>query len=110
VTVNLAGATVDSDWAVNGTITVTNNIPIAASGVVVTDVLSLSGAATIFCPSGNIPANGGTLVCTYSKSVTSGADQTNTAAAALAGQNYNSPAMPVSFASARSRRSTIASP
>jgi hypothetical protein len=100
VTVNLAGAPVDSDWAVSGTITVTNNTPIAASGVVVTDALSLSGAATIFCPSGNIPANGGTLVCTYSKSVASGADQTNTATAALAGQNYNSPAMPVSFATA----------
>ena len=100
VTVNLAGAPVDSNWAVNGTITVTNNTPLAATGVSVTDVLSLSGAVAVNCPSSNIAANGGTLVCTYGTSVASGADQANTATATLAGQNYPSSAVPVSFASA----------
>ncbi len=55
---------------------------------------------TVVCPSANIPASGGTLVCTYSTPVSSGAAQTNTATATLAGQSYNSSAVPVSFAAA----------
>jgi hypothetical protein len=104
VVVNATSA--DSNWGISGTITISNAAPIAANGVSVTDLLSISGAATVDCDPGagtstivNVPA-GGTATCSYSSGAASGADQTNTATATLAGNSYSSTAKPVSFASA----------
>jgi hypothetical protein len=79
---------VDSDWAVNGTITVKNPAPIDATINSVTDVLP---GATVNCGVGvtfpyDLPA-GGTLTCSYSADLPDASSGTNTATATL--QNYN---------------------
>ena len=87
------------DAAISGTITVTNDAPIDAVGVVVTDALSIDGSASVTCPSDTVPANG-SLVCTYSADPSSGATQTNTATASFAGNDYASSAKTVDFSTA----------
>jgi hypothetical protein len=87
VTVGLAGHT-DSDWAVNGTITVHNPAPVAANGVTVADVISNNITAAVDCNGdtagtglpATIPA-GGDLTCTYSAALPDGTSRTNTATA-----------------------------
>jgi len=69
------------------------------AGLAVTDILSISGAATVICQCGNIAANGGTLVSTYSKSLGAATNQTNTATATLTGVGYNRSAVAVTFSS-----------
>ena len=72
----------DSNWAVSGTISVTNpagNPTISIANVV--DTLATDGAATVVCP-GGLPqslAAGATLICSYSKSLPGANNQVNTA-------------------------------
>jgi hypothetical protein len=77
-------AGVDSNWAVSGTITVTNPYQLGpANGVAVTDVISGSSGPpiTVTCPSTTISA-GQSIVCTYdSVSLPGGTERTNTATA-----------------------------
>jgi hypothetical protein len=85
VTVDLDDpAYVDSEWAVEGNITVSNvGNPIPATINNVTDEVSPDIAATVVCDETlpyTIPA-GGTLDCTYSSDLTDAATRTNTATA-----------------------------
>ncbi|GAA4079120.1 class F sortase [Nocardioides kongjuensis] len=76
----------DSDWKVSGTITVENTSNLTAVVTGVTDTLSASGAVTPDCGSVTFPktlAPDESFECTYSKALTSGADQTNTATATI---------------------------
>jgi hypothetical protein len=71
----------DSDWAVNGTITIDNNTPLAATLTAVTDVVSPAINASVSCGV-TFPYNlaaGDTLNCTYSTALPDGANRTNTA-------------------------------
>lgn len=69
----------DSKWAVGGTVTLTNPWPAAASIVSVTDELSDGTKVALDCGGAtSVPAKG-TLQCTYSASVNSGAAGKNTA-------------------------------
>ncbi len=80
----LAG--VDSDFAVTGNITVTNNAPIAATVNTVADTLTGGVDAVVVCPGEapyEIDANGGTLKCTYSADLDDTTQLLNTATAAL---------------------------
>ena len=72
----------DSDWAVSGDIWIANNHPSRAANLTgVAD--SVDGiAGTVDCPALVVPA-GGSLHCTYSADLPSGADRTNTATATL---------------------------
>jgi hypothetical protein len=75
----------DSDWAVNGNISISNPAPIAATLNAVSDVVSSGIAATVDCGV-SFPyalAAGGTLVCTYSAALPDGSNRTNTAMATL---------------------------
>lgn len=80
----------DSDWAVNGTVTVANNAPIPATITNVADAIEGLGPVDVDCGPDPAPyvlaANGGCLVCTYSSSLPDGATRLNTATATL--QNY----------------------
>ena len=86
----------DSNWAVAGTITVTNSAPIAAENVVVTDVISVAIPADVDCDAGtlgnqntvDIPAND-SVDCTYSSALPDGTNRTNTATATLFGIGYD---------------------
>jgi hypothetical protein len=86
----------DSNYAVTGTITITNPAPIAADDVSVADMLTGAIAATVDCGSGattvDVPAAaGGTdgeATCSYSTSLPDGASRTNTATATLFGVGY----------------------
>jgi hypothetical protein len=72
--------TTDSDWAVSGTITVTNPNSFAVNGVVVSDA-TLGGTCTVTGSPLNIGANssaGATYTCTFASNPVSG---TNTATA-----------------------------
>ena len=98
----------DSNYAVSGTITITNPAPIAATGVAVADLISagLAGTAddivaSVDCDSStignqatvNVPAHDGTdpgsATCSYSGSLPDGSTRTNTATATFAAQNYS---------------------
>lgn len=87
----------DSDWLVQGSITVTNPAPIAATGVSVTDALSVFGGVSVNCPSTSIAANS-SMICTYSQALGAATNQTNTATATLAGHTYTGTAA-VTFSS-----------
>lgn len=79
----------DSDWAVNGTITVNNPAPIDAELTTVADIVSPDIAATVSCGVAfpyTLTA-GGTLTCSYSASLPDASTRTNTATASL--QNYD---------------------
>lgn len=87
VDVSTTGST-DSDWAVEGTITIENETPFAATITAVNDVISPNIAATVDCGATfpHVLAVGGTLECTYSASLPDGTDRTNTAAVTTTGQ------------------------
>ena len=71
----------DSNWAVSGTITVTNPHPtIPASGITVVDEMTDFGVAAVSCPAATL-APRDSMTCTYAASVGSGASRTNTASA-----------------------------
>jgi len=72
----------DSDWAVSGDIWIANNHPSRAANLTgVAD--SVDGiAGTVDCPALVVPA-GGSLHCTYTADLPSGAERTNTATATL---------------------------
>jgi hypothetical protein len=86
--VTVSATSTDSAWAVNGTITVNNPAPIAATLNSVNDVVSPAIAATVNCGVGfpYVLAAGGTLDCTYSTPLLDASDRTNTATATI--QNY----------------------
>lgn len=94
----------DSDWAVHGTITVTNASPLDADDVAVSDLVSPAVAALVDCdPStlGNqssvdVPAHG-SADCAYSADLTDASARTNVATATLFGQDYDSPSVAVTF-------------
>jgi hypothetical protein len=75
----------DSAWAVNGTITVQNNTPLAATITGVSDQISGIGAATVVCGvSFPYTLNAGqSLSCSYSASLPNATSRTNTATATL---------------------------
>jgi uncharacterized repeat protein (TIGR01451 family) len=85
----------DLNFAVTGTITITNGASIAANGVSVADSIAGVGAATVDCDPNtagnqttvNIPANS-QATCTYASSLPNNTTRLNTATATLAGQNY----------------------
>jgi hypothetical protein len=94
--VSTRGAAQDYNFAVNGTISVQNSAPIAATGVNVSDSISDDLAATVDCDAdaaGNqntnltIAANS-TRQCTYSRSLPDKTTRLNTATATLSGQSY----------------------
>jgi hypothetical protein len=75
----------DSNWAVNGTITIDNPSGQDASIASVSDVISGVGSVTPDCGV-TFPytlADGDTLECTYSSPLPDGADRTNTATVSL---------------------------
>ena len=79
---------VDSDWAVSGLITVTNNTPLDAVVEDVTDELSDFGSVDVDCGvdfSYTLPA-GEKLVCSYNASLLDAIDQTNTATVVTSGE------------------------
>jgi hypothetical protein len=86
--VTVSASSTDSDWAVTGSITVSNPSPLDATLNGVSDVVSGVGAAAVDCGVSfpyTLPA-GGTLTCTYKAALPDGSDRTNTATATL--QNY----------------------
>lgn len=86
----------DSNYAVTGTITISNPAPMPADDVAVADVVSTGISAAVDCGSGattvDVPAasggNPGTATCSYSASLPDGATRTNTATATLFGEDY----------------------
>ena len=88
---------VDSNWAVEGTITVDNPAPIAADDVVVSDSISGYGAADFLdCDPVTLGeqttvdiAAGGSVDCAYSAALPDASDRTNTATATLFGVGYD---------------------
>jgi hypothetical protein len=85
VTVSLDDST-DSDWHVEGTITIHNPSEDDVTIDDVTDAISGVGAATVDCPV-TLPyllEAGESLVCTYESDLPDGADRTNTASVTLA--------------------------
>jgi hypothetical protein len=103
VTVSVSGTT-DSDWAVAGTITITNDAPIDADDVAVSDVLSDATVAAVDCDpltagdqaTVDVPANG-SAQCTYATGLSDASARTNTATATLFDLDYDSDAVDVSF-------------
>ncbi|MBN1560813.1 T9SS type A sorting domain-containing protein [candidate division KSB1 bacterium] len=87
----VSATSMDNDWRVNGTITITNPAPIAATINSVSDVVSVDIAAIanfgVTFPY-TLTADG-TLTGTYSASLPNATSRTNTATATL--QNYSYP-------------------
>lgn len=78
---------VDSNWAVNGIITISNPAPFAANLTSVSDAISGFGAVIVNCPF-PIPfelAAGATVQCSYSSPLPDGSSRTNTASVATSG-------------------------
>jgi flagellar basal body rod protein FlgG len=86
VSVTKTGYT-DSDWAVNGTITIENNTPFDATITGVSDAISGFGAVAVDCgvTFPHILAAGGTLECSYSTPLPDGSSRTNTATVTTTG-------------------------
>lgn len=86
VTVTKTGFT-DSDWAVNGTITIDNNTPFDATITDVSDVVSPNIAADVDCNVSfpHLLESGDTLECTYETDLPDGEDRTNTATVTTSG-------------------------
>jgi hypothetical protein len=77
----------DSDWAVEGTITICNNTPLDAEVEGVSDVVSDGIDATVDCGV-EFPYTllaGDTLTCSYSTSLPDGSNRTNTATVTTSG-------------------------
>lgn len=71
----------DSNWAVSGSITVSNPHPsLTASGISVSDEMSDFGAVAVSCPATTL-APLASMTCTYATAVGSGSARTNTASA-----------------------------
>lgn len=86
--VTLAAAPTDSDWAVSGTIVITNLTPLNAEITSITDLISPDIAAQVTCPYTypfDLPS-GWTVNCSYSSDLPDGTVRTNTATASV--QNY----------------------
>jgi hypothetical protein len=86
VSVDKTGYT-DSDWAVNGTITIENNTPFDATITGVSDVISGYGAVSVNCGVGfpyTLTA-WQTLTCSYSTPLPDGSNRTNTATVTTSG-------------------------
>jgi hypothetical protein len=84
----------DSEWHVEGTITIHNNHPsLAATLTQVTDSISGFGAVTVDCPALTVPA-GGNLVCDYEADLPDGTSRTNTATATQQNYDYDSAGVP----------------
>jgi hypothetical protein len=103
-TVTFSATSVDSHWAVSGNITIHNPWNEAAQITAVSDVITPGDlAASVTCP-GGIPqalAAGGTLVCTYSRSLPDATNRTNTATVTTSGSIGGGQATaPVDFGSA----------
>ena len=84
--VTLSATSADSDYAVEGTITVTNNTTLATTVNTVTDQLNDGTNATVTCPA--LPAvlnPGDDLQCTYTASGLDGNETTNTATVTATG-------------------------
>jgi hypothetical protein len=82
----------DGDWRVEGTITVSNPSPIAATINSVSDVVSGIGSATVSCVGVTFPYSlpaGETLTCTYSASLPDADARTNTATATLQNHSFD---------------------
>ncbi len=78
---------VDSGWKVNGTITIVNPAPMAATITAVTDVISGVGAVTPSCGV-TFPytlAAGGTLTCSYMSALSDASFRVNTATVTTTG-------------------------
>jgi hypothetical protein len=101
VGVSMVGSA-DSDFAVAGTITVSNPAPVAATITGVSDILE-GDALTVSCPV-SFPydlAPGQSLVCSYQSGLPDGSSRTNVAEVSTSGVvGGNSTSVPVSFASA----------
>ena len=82
-TVALDASAVDSDWRASGTITVVNPNPL--QGALLLSVADVAGGHTADVDCGvafpHLLAPGGTLTCTYTVDLPSGANRTNTATA-----------------------------
>lgn len=90
-TVNVTkSAPVDSNWAVSGTITITNPADIAASISSITDTISGGfGEVSVDCGGAtSVPAND-SLACTYSTSLPNGDTRTNSVDVVAYGTTYN---------------------
>jgi hypothetical protein len=89
VTVDLDDPPVaEGDWAVEGTITISNPAPMDAELASVTDMVSPDIAAPVNCPLPFIVPSGGSLTCTYGPvQLPDGSARTNTATATLANNN-----------------------
>jgi hypothetical protein len=77
----------DSDWKVEGTITIENNTPFDATITGVTDVVSPAIAADVDCgvTFPHVLEDGDTLECSYEADLPDGADRTNTATVTTSG-------------------------
>jgi hypothetical protein len=88
VEVDVAGS-LDSDWKVEGTITIDNNTPFAATITGVSDEISGIGSVSVDCGDDvSFPyelASGDTLKCTYSQSLSDGTNRTNKATVTTSG-------------------------
>jgi hypothetical protein len=78
---------VDSDWAVDGQITIANNTPFDATITSVDDVVSNNGPADVVCgvTFPYVLPDGEDLVCTYSLDLLDGDDEVNTATVETSG-------------------------
>lgn len=86
-TVKVSKTALDSDFAVDGTISVHNPAPLTATVTGVTDVVSPSLSANVNCGV-TFPytlAAGGTLTCSYSRDLPDASTRTNTATATTSG-------------------------
>jgi hypothetical protein len=89
ITVTKTGFT-DSNWAVNGNITINNPAPESATISSVSDVISPSINASVNCGV-TFPytlAAGGTLNCSYSSALPDGTSRTNTATANVSSSSF----------------------
>ncbi len=95
----------DSDWAVHGTITVSNSAPMAAEDVAVSDLISPDDiAATVDCDPNTVGDQGtvdvpaeGSAECSYSSPLDSADARTNVATATLYSTDYDSSSVNVTF-------------
>lgn len=86
-TVDVDTSSTDSNWGVSGNITIQNPNPtLAADLTAVNDLISPDVLGVVDCPALVVPA-GGSLICTYSSTLSDTADRLNTATASL--QNYD---------------------
>lgn len=77
----------DSDWAVSGTITITNNTPFSATITSITDEMTGDIVADVECGGDYTLAPGESLECTYSSDLPDGTDRVNTVTVETDGSN-----------------------